>query len=257
MGSTAWGSPQFNNGLARQFFLNYDDTVSRTGTGKIQSNDQIFFGFFQNAQAIVDSNTWNAWIIDDSRAGVAPAATDTFYPEYFNTDTSNWRNKLLYLVPCTNLLMVEKDAAGTIEYAGQRWSEVTSYDEEEVTIGDEPRYIYYEADLKYYDSGLDVSDNISTKNIITGLGLYKVSLDGANGLPVAFGTGGWTSVNYDDSDTDYTYYYNSAINTKTSNTVYDYTVLGTSNLTFLYQNTFISVIRTATFHTKFSVIIEM
>jgi hypothetical protein len=257
MASTAWSSKQFNNGLARQFYLNYDDTVSRTGSGKIQSADEIFFGFFQNTQATVDADTWNAWIINDSRSGAAPAATDTYYPEYFNTDTANWRNKFLYLVPCTNLIMVEKDSSGDIEYSGQRWSEISTWNEEEVTVGDEPRYIYYEADLKYYDSALSVSDNITSKNIITGLALYKVSLDGATGGIETFGTGGWTSVNYDDSDCDYLYYYNSAINTKTANTVYDRLVLGTSNLVYLYQNTFTSIVRTSTFHTKFSVIIEM
>lgn len=256
MGYTSFSSRQFNNSIARQFFLNYDTTVAKTA-GAVQSDGLLMFGFFQNKQSVIDANAWNAWILNDSRAGAAPASTDTYYPEYFNVDTENWRNKLMFLVPATLSTMVKKDASGTIQYNGQNWSAVTSWDEESVTAGSEHRYVYCEADLMYYDSGLAVCAGVTSKNIITGLGLYKAKLNGVTGLPngVFDGTA-WSSVNYDDSTYDYVYYTHPTINSKSTNTVYDKLVLGTSNLTFLYQDTFTSIVRSTTLHTKFSVIIE-
>jgi len=256
MGSTSFNSRQFNNVLAREHFLLYDDTVARTG-GYYQSNNEIFFAFFQNKQAVVDANTWNAWILNDARSGTAPAASDSKYPEYFNIDTTNWRNKLLYLVPATRLIMVKKDASGTIAYNGQNWSAITSWDEEAVTTGAENRYIYYECDLMYYDSALAVSTGITSKNIITGLGIYQTKLNGATGTIYSYEGTGWTSVNYDSGVTDYVYYTHGAINSKSASTVYDSGFFGTANLAFRYHDTFQSIIRSDTLHTVFSVIIEM
>ena len=255
MANMSWNSRQFNNSIARSFFLLYDETVARTGS-YTQSNDQIFFGFFQNAQAVIDANTWNTWVLNDARSGTAPASTDTYYPEYFNVDTVNWRNKFVYLVPATKIQMVKKDAAGTISYNGQNWSVISSFNEEAVTTGSENRYVYLEADLRYYDSALTVCTGISSKNIITGLGIYKVTLNGATGLPNTFGTGLFSAVDYDSGVSDYEYKIHPTINSKTASTVYDKTYIGSGYLTFLYSDTFQSIVRSTSLHSVFSVIIE-
>ena len=256
MSQLSYNSCQFSNSISRQFFLAYDETVARTGT-YTQSKDQIFFGFFQNAQAVIDANTWNTWVLNDSRSGTAPASTDTYYPEYFNVDTANWRNKFMYLVPATKVQMVKKDSAGSISYNGQNWSVISSFNEEAVTTGSENRYVYLEADLKYYDSALSVCTGISSKNIITGLGIYKVTLDGSTGLPNSFGTGLFSAVDYDSGVSDYEYKTHPLINSKSAGTLYDRVYIGSGYLTYLYEDTFQSIVRSASLHSVFSVIIEL
>lgn len=261
MASTAYNSRAFSNGLARQFYKNYDDMSALGGGVGLQSTNKMFFGFFQNKQAVDDINTWNSWILNDSRTGHVPTEDDTSYPQYFNTDVEINRNKFLYMVPATNILMVEKNSSGTIEYNGQRWEEVSTWNEYESTTDDEPRYLYLEADLRYYDGTLAISDHVSggsANNIITGLGLYKVSIDDSSATcaPNTFAGTCWTSVDYDSAVYNYLYYYNSNINTGATNTYYEEGNFGTSNLVFLYQNTFPAVVRTTSLLTKFSLIIE-
>ena len=247
--ATSFNSKQYSNSLARQFYLNYDDTSVTTGA--YTQADKMFMGFFQNAQAISDLTAWNSWVTAGPTAGTLPSYQDTYYPQFFYDDTPLWRNKMLYMVPCTTMAMVEKDATGSIEYNGQKWSEISSFDEEETTTDDEPRYGYFECDLKFYDSGLNVCEEITSEDLITGLALYKTEIK-TDGTSETADWSAWSDEQY-DSTTQYEYKISTTIN---DDTQYDYTKLRDANLTYLYQNTFPGVVRTTTLLTKFSLIVE-
>ncbi len=249
----AYNSKQFSNALARHFYLAHDDVQSLIDTN--YQSLKLFFAFFQNAQAITDLTVWNSWVINPS--GTIPSVNDIKYPIFFNQDASTWRNKFLYSVPCTRIEMVRKDSAGSIEYNGQKWSAISAFDERTTTTGQEPRYLYVEADLKYYNAALDVSTGIASKNIITGCALYKTEIqsDGSSGDADFTTDTDWSSVEYDPI-TGYSYWIHDTINAAGGNTQYNDAKIISADLVYMYQNTFPGLIRSNTINTKFSLIIE-
>jgi len=249
MASNSLNTVQLNNALAKRF---YEDYKSVDGVGQ---TTLIYMGFFQNVQAVTDLNNWNTWANSSNPAGVVPSITDAEYKTYFNTNSDSWRNKLLYIAGCTGIKMVEKDAAGSIIYGGQKWEEISSFDENENTVGDEPRYIWFECDLKFFDDQLAVNANIGSgeESIITGLVLYKCKVD-SGGAPVAASFTGWTDVNYDSGGTDFKY--KTIDSVQESDVAYDPVDISDANLVPIYQNTFSALERSDILNTRFSIIIE-
>ena len=243
--------PQLNNSIAKRMYEDYK--AESVTTGAFTQGDQLFMGFFQNKQATIDMSNWNSWI--DNPSGDQPAKTDGEYKTFFNTNTDNWRNKLLFLAGCTRIEMVEKDPTGSIVYSGQNWEVVSSYNENENTVGDEPRYLYLETDLKFYDSLLEVNGNIGVadKDIFTGVVIYKAQ-QLASSVPDTPDFSAWTSVDYDSSSTQYKYKYPTA--TPSGQAAYDPAVITTAKLVPIYQNTTRARTRTVGTNSITSVILE-